>query len=141
MTDTPVLTGRCLCGTVRFQITAAPVFSGHCACDNCRRGTGAEHASIFAVPAETVSAEGETSQFAHPADSGATVTRHFCPNCGSHCWSQNSNMAALQVFPVGGLDDPSAITPAMFVYHAKRAPWDRAGETCQTFDAMPPLEP
>ena len=35
-TDTPV-TGRCLCGDVRYQFTGAPVKVLHCHCDSCRR--------------------------------------------------------------------------------------------------------
>lgn len=135
------LTGGCLCGAVRYTILAEPVISGHCACDNCRKGTGAEHATIFAVPAEAARVTGPTSNYSHAADSGAKITRHFCPTCGSHAFTQNDRMAHLRMFPVGSLDDISRTTPGVFVYHAKKAPWDRAGAAISTFDAMPPARP
>ena len=138
MTTPSPISGGCLCGAVRYTISAEPMMSGHCACDNCRKGTGAEHATIFAVAADAVELTGKTSSYAHKADSGATVTRHFCPTCGSHTFSRNSRMEQMRMFPVGTLDDISRATPAMFVYHARRAPWDRAGEGRQTFDEMPP---
>jgi hypothetical protein len=138
MTDTPALTGGCACGGVRYLLTAYPVFSGHCACDNRRKSSGAEHATIFAVPAQAVSITGETSQYSYTADSGATVTRHFCPVCGSNIWNQPGGMPHIQTFQIGTLDDMSKVQPGAFVFHAKRAPWDSAGAGLQTFDAMPP---
>jgi len=136
---TEPLTGGCLCGAVRYSIAAEPMFPGHCACDNCRKGSGGEHASLYAVPAAAVSATGKTRSFSHPADSGATVTRHFCPACGSLAWSENSRMADLRFFPAGGLDDLARFTPGLFVYHARKAPWDRAAEGLTTFAGMPPM--
>jgi len=139
MTDTPALTGGCLCGAVRYSIAAEPMMTGHCACDNCRKGSGAEHATLFAVPAAAAEATGATSSFTHPADSGATVTRNFCPTCGAPTWNENSRMPQLRMFPVGGLDDITRVQPGLFVYHAKRAPWDDAGSGLNTFDEMPPM--
>ena len=140
MTDTPALTGGCLCGAVRYSTTAEPVMAGHCACDNCRAGTGAEHATLFAMPTEALSITGVTSSYSHPGGSGTTITRHFCPTCGSHTLSQNSAMEHLRMVPIGGLDDIARVQPSMFVFHSKKAPWDTAGDKLTTFDTMPPIE-
>ncbi|HUS54424.1 MAG TPA: GFA family protein [Thermohalobaculum sp.] len=141
MTSNSVLVGGCNCGAVRYSLTSQALFSGHCACDNCRKSSGAEHATIFAVPAEAVSVTGKTSQYSYTADSGATVTRHFCPTCGSIAWNQPGSMPHMRAFPIGTLDDISQVQPSVFVYHAKRAPWDNAGAALQTFEAMPPPAP
>jgi len=138
MTDTHPLTGGCHCGAVRYSLASEAVFSGHCACDNCRKSSGAEHATIFAVPAQAVTLTGKTSQHSHMSDSGATVTRNFCPTCGSTVWNQTSSMPDMRMFPIGTLDDISRVQPGVFVYHAKRAPWDNSGAGLQTFEAMPP---
>lgn len=132
------ITGSCLCGAVTWSYSADPMFQAHCACDNCRHLSGAEHASFLAVPTESVSVAGETRSFDFKADSGATVTRHFCALCGTTVRITNERMPQFTVLPAGGLDDISKFTPQMFVYHAKAATWDKAGTGCATFEAMPP---
>ena len=39
MPDLP-LTGGCLCGQVRFEVTRPPVMAGYCHCSRCPRRTG-----------------------------------------------------------------------------------------------------
>lgn len=138
MNDSIHLSGRCLCGEVTYSISAEPAISVHCACDNCRHGTGAEHASFFAVPAEAVTITGALNAYTYSADSGATVVRHFCPTCGSPVYSETSSFPGMQSFAAGTLDDIQHFSPRMFVFHGKAAPFDRAGEGVTTFDAMPP---
>lgn len=140
MTGTAPLTGGCLCGALRYEIEGEPVFTGQCACDNCRKGSGVEHASLFAVPAAAARTEGTVARYAHGTDSGAEVTRHFCPICGSFGWSTNSRMPDMMFFAAGSLDDMARFRPGIFVYAAKRAPWDKAGSDLPCFDAMPPAD-
>ena len=140
MTDTPALTGGCLCGAFRYTIAAEPVMVAHCACDSCRKRSGSEHATVFGVPADAVSTTGETRSYTSTGDSGGTVTRHFCPNCGSNAMNESSTVPHLRMFPVGCLDDISRVQPGVFVFHANKAPWDNAGAGIATFDAMPPMK-
>ncbi len=136
MTET---TGRCLCGAVTWRFAGAPVFTGFCACDNCRRATGTEHNSIIVAAPGSWEIVGETVAYEHVADSGNRITRHCCASCGSPVATENSSMPEMRGFTAGGMDDPSAFEASLFVYHAKKAPWDRAGAGCTTFDAMPPM--
>jgi hypothetical protein len=39
--NVPELTGGCLCGGVRFELTEAPLTAGYCHCTRCQRRTGA----------------------------------------------------------------------------------------------------
>jgi hypothetical protein len=34
------ITGGCLCGAVRFELTKAPLSAGYCHCTRCQRRTG-----------------------------------------------------------------------------------------------------
>src|SRR6478752_7763927 len=36
-----MLTGRCLCGAIRFTADDPPKWTGYCHCESCRRHTGA----------------------------------------------------------------------------------------------------
>ena len=33
--------GGCLCGNLRYRLSAAPLAAMHCHCDNCRKASGA----------------------------------------------------------------------------------------------------
>jgi len=35
-----LLTGACLCGAIRFELTAPPYTAGYCHCTRCQRRTG-----------------------------------------------------------------------------------------------------
>ena len=43
--DTPV-TGRCLCGDIRYEYRGAPLKILHCHCESCRRHTSSPVATF-----------------------------------------------------------------------------------------------
>jgi len=45
-----ILTGGCLCGDVRYRITAAPVEALYCHCRMCQRAHGAPVIAWLTVP-------------------------------------------------------------------------------------------
>ncbi len=47
MTD---MQGGCLCGKVRYTISAEPVFTGVCHCTDCQKATGSAFNIVVAVP-------------------------------------------------------------------------------------------
>ena len=49
--ETP-LQGGCLCGAVRFQITAPFISAGYCHCTHCQRRTGTGSSANGRVPQE-----------------------------------------------------------------------------------------
>jgi hypothetical protein len=48
------LTGRCLCGTVKYEVTGEPARFLHCHCARCRKATGTD--SVL-VPAGSLDVE------------------------------------------------------------------------------------
>ena len=52
MTDKPV-TGRCLCGDIRYEYRGTPVKILHCHCESCRRHTSSPVATFVCVPRES----------------------------------------------------------------------------------------
>lgn len=118
------LTGGCACGAVRYSVTAEPGFSFHCQCRHCQRATGAGHASLFVVPRAAVSVQGVLTYFDQVADDGATVSRGFCPGCGSPLLGQSSGFPDVVLIAAASLDDPTRFTPQKVVFSASRQPWD-----------------
>ncbi len=138
--DSPTMTGGCLCGAVRFQFSAAPAMTGMCYCETCRKTSGAGHAFHAMVPADSLKIRGETRGYNSTADSGNTVTSSFCPTCGSPLFGWSTGFPGAVMVRVAALDDPNAIAPQMAVYTNRRLDWDHLDPALQSFPAMPPME-
>jgi hypothetical protein len=87
MNDAP-LTGRCLCGDVRFEVAEGPRSAGYCHCTRCQRRSGtAASAQVHLAPgALTIVAGEELISWWRHADGGGE--KGFCSNCGGHLFSR-----------------------------------------------------
>lgn len=120
---TPI-TGRCACGSVRYSISSEPGFSFLCQCRQCQRASGSGHASLFVVPKDAVTVEGELAFYDQSADDGATVSRGFCPRCGSPVLGRTTGAPDIVLITAASLDDPGRFRPQKVVFSANRQPWD-----------------
>lgn len=115
-----IFSGGCLCGKVRYESGAEPVRTARCHCDDCRRNTGATFATNVFIPADALNiVQGEVAEYQHSTDSGATMTRMFCPSCGSPLFGFSSNNAGIRSIRVGSIDDASFVKPAVEVFTKK----------------------
>jgi hypothetical protein len=130
-------TGACLCGAVTYLSDTAPAVVGHCHCVDCRKSSGTGHCTHLVVPKDRFSVDGEVRFYDKPADSGNTVSRGFCPICGSAVYSTNSGMPDM-VFPrASSLDDPEIAKPSLVVYASRAASWDLVDPDLPSFAEMP----
>src|SRR5574344_297102 len=85
MKDRPMLTGRCLCGAVRYEV-AKPIDSlVFCHCSRCRKESGSAFDSIAVLDeGDFRLAEGSMPTHAYEAAGG---TRYSCPECSSTVYS------------------------------------------------------
>jgi hypothetical protein len=130
--------GRCQCGSITFEVTADPIMAGHCHCLDCQKSSGAAHVSMIAFPAAAVTVKGKTAGYESRADSGAMVTREFCPRCGSRMFGTSSGMAGMKTVNAVAFDDPAIFKPMMTVYAKRRQAWDHLADGIPAFEAMPP---
>ena len=82
MNDKAPLTGKCLCGAVRFEVTPPTKWCAHCHCSLCRRAHGAAFVTWFGVDRsgfELVAGDAELSWY----QSTPEARRGFCSKCGS----------------------------------------------------------
>lgn len=118
------LTGGCLCGAVRYTSNGAAYRQLVCNCSDCKRSGGsAFHAGIAVPRAGFTIASGELRAYATKGDSGRTVTRSFCPNCGSGVINEPEVWPDHVVIKVGTLDDPTLVAPALELYARSRLSW------------------
>ena len=85
-----VFSGKCLCGNVSYQCHSEPKAVFNCHCEDCRRATGSVFGTNLFVPEAKVEISGAVSSYSHISDSGSTMTKRFCPNCGSLLFGSNS---------------------------------------------------
>lgn len=132
--------GKCLCGAVQYEITGEAVAAGDCYCEDCRRSSGTAYCSNVGFVESDVALTGELSDFAQPADSGAVVTRSFCPKCGSPISSTNSNMPGLVFIRASSLNDLERYQPQFTVFASRAPSWAPPSPQRPSFPEMPPPE-
>lgn len=134
-----MLSGGCLCGAVRYEIEGEPMMTGHCHCLDCQKASGAGHATHAFYADTAVRISGRLSEYSGVADSGAQVTRSFCPTCGSWLFARSSGMPGGMTICVGTLDEPDKASMQMRVYDKRRRSWDVVDPELPAFEAMPPM--
>jgi hypothetical protein len=130
--------GGCLCGKVRYSADAEPAFVGVCHCKNCQKGTGTAFSAVVAVPKPQLSVRGPIKEFSDRGDSGKTLYRRFCPECGSSLFDEAEAMPNVVMILTGTLDDASWVKPQMEIYCDSAQPWVQLGGDRQRFPKMPP---
>ncbi len=122
MSELP-LTGGCLCGAVRFEVTEPLVSSGYCHCTRCQRrtGTAASPGARIAPGSLRVLAGEEHIRAYEPDDGFAKV---FCSACGSSLWSRSQEDPDVVSIRLGAFDDDPGIRPTYRQFVAYAAPWE-----------------
>ncbi|HEY9010391.1 MAG TPA: GFA family protein, partial [Devosia sp.] len=78
------VTGGCLCGAVRYEVSGEIGPAGYCHCEDCRRVSGSAFGVSVRVPRTAFRiVSGTPKSFTKTGDSGRLVARHFCGDCGS----------------------------------------------------------
>ena len=131
------IVGSCLCGTVRYRADAEPVFTGVCHCRNCQKESGSAFAVVIGVPQAALSVQGDLKTYRDRGDSGKTMLRRFCPECGSTVMDEAEGMPGVVMVQVGTLDDPSWVEPRSQIYCDSAQPWVKLGGEIQRFAKMP----
>jgi hypothetical protein len=76
------LTGGCMCGAVRYEISERPMFGALCHCNRCRPQSGSAFSTVVFIKRSTIRLEGETTVFEDVGASGMRVGRRCCARIG-----------------------------------------------------------
>jgi hypothetical protein len=115
-----IFTGGCLCGVVRYRITAAPVEALYCHCRMCQRAHGAPVIAWLTVAVDSFAVTaGSPVAYA----SSAQALRHFCGGCGTPLtWRAPDNPRLVDI-SIASLDKPEAVEPALHLWTESQIPW------------------
>src|SRR4030095_5348096 len=82
------LTGGCLCGAIRYTIAVPITELRACHCRSCQKVTGAAGSINAVIPSAAFTlTQGTPKRYSARADSGRTLNRYFCGDCGSPIYS------------------------------------------------------
>lgn len=115
-----MLSGKCHCGAIRYEMTEEAVHQALCHCSDCRRHFGAPVVAWAMVPSDHVRIEGTPVAYAS-SDHGR---RHFCGTCGTSLFYTNDSMLpGMTDVQVATLDEPERLPPTAEIQIAERIEW------------------
>jgi hypothetical protein len=132
-----MITGRCLCGAVRYTAEADPASATVCHCRDCQKFTGSAFATLVAVGKEKLTIDGTLKTFSSMGGSGNPLLRHFCPECGSSVAEEPTARPGIVILNVGTFDDPAAAKPAREIFRDDALPWVEVHGDVQRFAKRP----
>lgn len=116
--------GGCLCGTIRYQVSAFEPRIAHCHCTMCQRFHGAAFSTFGEVRLEHFKwDQGEEALQSYQAENG--TVRQFCSHCGSSLRflsPYNLEDETVEV-AIATLDDPQSLQVDAHIYTATQVPW------------------
>jgi hypothetical protein len=120
----PSLSGGCLCGAVRFELSAPAPEAGYCHCTRCQRRSGAAASAQVRIDGRTfrlLHGEQSVRGWRHP-DGG--FEKCFCRECGAHLFSRNPSDPAQMSVRMGAFDGDPGVRPSFRAFVAYAAPWE-----------------
>jgi len=136
---TTPLTGGCLCGAVRYTVSAPIAAWRACHCTHCQKASGTGMSVNAVIPAAGFAlTQGSPKRFEARADSGRILYRYFCGDCGSPLYSHRQTSPERLVLRAGSLDQPPAVTIASNIWTASARPWSHIDPESEQHPANPP---
>ncbi|HZZ35869.1 MAG TPA: GFA family protein [Caulobacteraceae bacterium] len=131
-------TGGCLCGAVRYELTAEPFAHVACHCRDCQYASGGAPTLAMLVPRPAINiTKGEVRTYWCDGDSGGKVGRSFCEACGTPIFSEPASSGPIAVIKVGSLDDASDFSPQVYIWTKSAKPWHHIPEGVARFEGQP----
>lgn len=120
---TPVFTGGCQCGAVRFAVYAAqPVRIGLCHCRMCQKAVAGPFVSLADVRHEDFAwTRGRPASFR----SSTIAERDFCAACGTPLSYRQIGGPNIEL-TTGSFDHPDRVVPTYATGSESQLPWTTA---------------
>jgi len=126
-------TGSCLCGGVRYTLSAEPGPIEVCYCQMCRKASGGPLATNAPLAAAAFHlAMGVELLTAYESSPGERRT--FCARCGSPLYSQQLARPEVIRIRVGTINEPLNVRPVASFYTGSRCNWWEIRDGLPRFD-------
>lgn len=131
------ISGSCLCGSISYAGDADIKMVINCHCTDCQQVTGSVYGTMVFVAEDNITVKGSPKKFEHPADSGNTLTKLFCGDCGSQVMGKNTGRAGMVGLRAGTLDQKDLISPGANIYCESAIPSTPMADDLKQFPKMP----
>lgn len=117
------MTGGCMCGAVKFEVTAPLLGAARCYCKRCQRRTGTafSQTGLTQPGSFRITVGEEHVKMYEPGGEG--WNKGFCTECGSHLLTRNAANPDLLAVRVGALDQDPQVPVRAHQFVAYVAPW------------------
>ena len=123
--------GGCLCGAVRYALTAKPEWTALCHCESCRRATSAPVVAWMGFELDQAVWNG-TRRFYQSSD---IATRGFCPKCGTQLSFESTRWPGeIHLYGIS-LDDPTAFAPELHCHTKEQLDWLKITDDLPRFES------
>ena len=118
------LTGSCLCGAIQYTVDADIQELRACHCTSCQKASGGAGTVNAVLPSKALKfTKGTPKKFSGVADSGRTLHRYFCGDCGSQIYSQRETTPDVVAFRIGTLDNPGPMKITAHIWTKSARSW------------------
>jgi hypothetical protein len=120
-----MLTGRCLCENITYELAGDVIATAVCHCDRCQRQSGGAFSVNLVAHESQLTVHGELSTFEERGErnDNVYVRRKFCGGCGSPIVSELALSEGIIAVKAGTLDDKSSVRPTVQAWCLDRQPW------------------
>jgi hypothetical protein len=135
------LTGGCACDKVRYECRERPLAQLICHCRDCQRASGGVVGALMIVPSDRLTfTRKEPKYYEVRAESGRTMWRGFCGECGSPVSIRRPEATQVEFLYAASLDNPSRFAPSCEVWATRAYPWHHFRSGLLQFDQGPSEE-
>lgn len=131
-----MLTGRCECKAVQFEVLGEIEEFSHCHCSQCRRLHGAAYATFAGVRRagfHYMQGEFETGRYA----SSVRNVRVFCSTCSSMLLVEPRDEPDMLYLSMSALDGNPERPEGYHAWVVSQAPWHQITDKLPQFDTWP----
>ena len=132
-TAPPRYTGSCLCGAVRYELSAEIGPIEVCYCQMCRKASGGPLATNAPL-ARTAFHLSAGRELLREYESSPGEQRVFCGRCGSPIYSHRVDQPEVVRVRVGTINEPLTVRPVASYFTASKCNW------WEIHDALPRFE-
>jgi hypothetical protein len=118
------ISGGCLCGSVRFELSELPADAGYCHCTRCQRRTGnasSAQARIDGRSFRLLRGEEAVKAWRHPEGG---FEKLFCRECGAQLFSRNPDDPTQMSIRMSAFDEDPGVRPSWRAFVANAASWE-----------------
>ena len=130
--------GGCVCGAVRYRLTAEPLTLYVCHCTDCQAlGGGAFRMAMPVLHTALEVTQGSPALVRYVPRGGRPKHAYRCDACSTWLWGAPERAPELRILRPGTLDDRSWLEPVAHIWVRSAQPWVRIPDGVLVFDTQP----